>query len=214
MRKENTVSFKSLKQYYSTNPYIKECIKYLEDNYKIFEGAQYSYNQFKNAVLSIVSKLQSLTKSEDDKYNQKGFIGILKKLKNIIIKICDRIISMITSIGFQPVFVMIGLYTTQSVVITIIASSIYWVLCLVIKKVTADTLKTNKWYEPNNFLKTQSLKSSIGFINTMKLTIYTTAKDIFNWFFIELEDEKSQVKFKRRILLLTLIVLLFGYMVA
>ena len=215
-KKTNVISFEKLKKYYKNNSFIKDCLNYLETHYNIFEGAQYSYAQFKSVLMDLVSKLNNLysTEEDPDKYEQRGVIGFFKKLKRLIIKICDRIISMITSIGFQPIFFLIGLYTTQSVVISLIASSIYWLLCLVIKSLTAKKLNTDKWYEPSNFLKTNTAKSSVSFIESMKTTVVTTAKDIFNWFFIELTDEKATVKFRRRLLLLmTLIVFVLIYVV-
>ena len=214
--KSNVISFRNLKKYYKNNSFIKDCIKYLEEHYNLFEGAQYSYQQFKTILMDLVNKIGSLYNDDKDtdKYHQKGFLGFLKKLKELVIRICDRIISMITSIGFQPIFFLIGLYTTQSVVISLIASSIYWLLCLVIKSLTAKKLNTDKWYEPSNFLKTNTAKSSVSFIESMKTTVVTTAKDIFNWFFIELTDEKATVKFRRRLLLLmTLVVFLLIYIV-
>ena len=209
-KKTNTISFKKLKKYSKGNSFVKDCLKYLEEHYNLFEGAQVSYQQFKSIIIDLIRKIQDKsedTKLTEDKYHQHDLL----ELRNLIIKIFDRIISAITSIGFQPIFFAIGLYTTQSVVVALIASSIYWVLCLIIRSSAASTLNTNKWYEPSNFLKVTSVSSIIDFFISMKTTVATTAKDIFNWFFLELEDEKSIMKFRRRMLILVLIVFLLLY---
>ena len=213
-KKTNTISFKKLKKYSKGNSFVKDCLKYLEEHYNLFEGAQVSYQQFKSIIIDLIRKIQDKsedTKLTEDKYHQHDLLGLIGKLRNLIIKIFDRIISAVTSIGFQPIFFAIGLYTTQSVVVALIASSIYWVLCLIIRSSAASTLNTNKWYEPSNFLKVTSVSSIIDFFISMKTTVATTAKDIFNWFFLELEDEKSIMKFRRRMLILVLIVFLLLY---
>lgn len=211
---ENSISFTKLRKYFKLNPFLKTCIQYLEEHYKLYEGAFISYQQFKDILTDLLHKI-TLSKDvqKDDKYNQYGIKGALKKVSEFIGKLCNRIISIVTSIGFNVAFFMLGLFTTQSVVIALIASSLYWMICLIIKSVTAKAFGTDKWYEPHSFLKIFDLKSSVDFLKSMKETVSTTIKDVFNWFFLELKDEKSKVKFSRRLMLLMLVVFLLLFMV-
>ena len=216
-KNENVISYKKLKKYFKINPFIEECKKYLESHYKLYEGAFTSYQQFKDILSDLLNKLSlsrdTKKRPPDEKYHQRGILGNIKKLKNIIIKIINRVISIVTSIGFQPVFFLIGLFTTQSVVTALIASSIYWLICLAIKASTAKKMNTNKWYEPFNFLKVASEGSIVKYLQSMKETVSSTIKDIFNWFFINIENEKTEVKFNRRMLLLTLIIFILLYII-
>lgn len=213
-KNENTISFKRVNSLNKINPLVKDCVNYLKSHYNLREGAFSSYQQFKDILSDLLKKLStSKATSKEDKYNQKGILGNMKKLKNLIFRICSRIISIVTSIGFQPIFFLIGLFTTQSVVTALIASSIYWVICLIIKSTAGNKLHTNKWFEPSDFMKLSSEGSIVKFLRSIKETINTTVKDIFNWFFLEITDEKTEVKFNRRMLLLTLIVFVLLYIV-
>ncbi len=213
-KNENVISYKKLNRLNRVNPYVKDCVQYLKTTYNLKEGAFSSYQQFKDILSDLLKKLSTSKDSgKEDKYHQKGILGNMKKLKNLIFRICSRIISIVTSIGFQPIFFLIGLFTTQSVVTALIASSIYWLICLIIKSTAGNKLHTNKWFEPSDFMKLSSEGSIVKFLRSIKETINTTVKDIFNWFFLEITDEKTEVKFNRRMLLLTLIVFVLVYIV-
>ena len=203
LSKDSLIS--NVKEKAITNKYLS----YLYTNYDLT-------NLSCNDALDIMEDLcKKLLKTDEDKYAQKGINGLVRKLFGILIRVWNRCLSIMLSIGFQVTLFIFNLYTSQSIFLSLVASSIYFLICYIILDYSADLDFSSKWYIPYNILKKHLSRSSfVEYIKNLFTYTKKTLNSLIDWFTFKLDDdEKRTVKVRRRWALLFSLVLFLSLII-
>lgn len=174
-----------------------------------FKTNKASCNDIKSFIVKTLSNLQY---QKEDKYKQHGWYIIPNTILDILNKLWNRTLSIVTSIAFQTIFFALGIYTFQSLFAKLFCGFLYVGICIAFKMSRAKQNGGTDWrFEPSNssfFTKVDDSNISKKIYNIIEFT-KTSFKAVIEFILPNDSDDEKQIVFKkRRIAVLSILVLL------
>lgn len=189
--------------------FITSETKVIKNIKSFFQSNKISCNDIKEFITKNLAKFQY---QKEDKYKQHGWNIIPNTIIDILTKLWDRTLSIVTSIAFQTIFFALGIYTFQSLFAKLFCGFLYVGICIAIKVSKSKQNGGTDWrFEPSNssfFTKVDDSNISKKLYNIIEFT-KKSFKTFIDFILPNDTDDEKQVVFKRRRLaILSILVLL------